>query len=136
MIPSKNPIIIKATELFTDHYFKYWWEKHVNPIYKYKKTSGYRDPVHNKEVGGVDDSAHLYALALDFIITNENGQFVGQEKQSEIFNIYIKPFWPGFALDEKNHIHVNLDRELQKKIEKTLLIAGGAGGYILYNILT
>jgi len=96
--PSNNPLIQKASVIFTNLVFNKWFQDNL-PNYSYKKTSDYRSPEHNKNVGGVSDSAHLYGLAVDFYITDKSGKFVGQAKQSELFNQYIKSTWPGYSLD-------------------------------------
>lgn len=128
--PSKNPLVQKASVAFTLLFFNRWFLENVPNEYSYVKTSDYRSPEHNKSVGGVSNSAHLYGLAIDFYIVDKNGNFIGQAKQSEIFNKYIKPNWPGFALDEKDHIHINLDREIQGKIINYILL--GLGGIALF----
>jgi len=41
-------------------------------------TSAYRTPAHNKKVGGVSDSMHLYGLAADITVKNISPRNVGQ----------------------------------------------------------
>jgi hypothetical protein len=65
-------------------------------------------------VGGADNSAHLHGLAVDFQLFL-NGVRVTPAEENRIFEQVIKPKWPGFALNEiatKNHIHVNLTRQI------------------------
>lgn len=122
-VPPKNPITIKINEMLTRNFFEHWAEIYL-PDYGYIITSHYRDPQENRDVGGVSDSAHLYALALDIVLT-KNGKPIPREKAKQIFDEVIQPKWEGFALWEGDHIHLNLDREITN-YTKYLGYAAGA----------
>lgn len=58
------------------------------------KSSGHRTPLHNKKVGGVDNSDHL---------TGQAGDYVGA-RQKEFYN-YLRKNYGVKAIDEGDHIH-------------------------------
>lgn len=127
----KNPITIFINETITKSFFESFAKKYL-PTFKPVVTSAFRTEEKNREVGGVPDSAHLYGLALDFYLTDpDTGQFIGQERQSQAFNQFIKPYWPesGYALDEETHIHLNLDRKIT---QATSVLGMGAIAILLY----
>lgn len=41
-------------------------------------SSGYRDPVYNLAIGGVEDSVHTYGIALDVLVDGRSPLWVGQ----------------------------------------------------------
>lgn len=107
---------------------------HLMPSgYDIIETSGYRDEQKNTEVGGASDSAHMYNLAKDIVITYQNVA-LSPVQMSEVYDEKIEPYWKGFSLFEGDHIHLNLDREESKgssAIAWTGLGAIGVG-YIAY----
>ena len=111
----KNPATIAINQWLTNNYFDDFIKDNL-PNYDVVKTSQYRTPAQNIKAGGVEDSAHQYGLAIDFMILEKGPveKFVGKETQSKLFNDFILPAWEGYALDEKTHIHVNLDRSISK----------------------
>jgi len=64
-------------------------------------TSGYRCPAHNKQVGGVEDSAHTKGLAADIRFDNANHKFM----------LMKALFYAGFKRigTYKSWIHVDID---------------------------
>jgi len=68
-----------------------------------KITSGYRCKKHNREVGGVPDSAHLKGLAADIYVPNSNFRFFLVH-----FAIIVGFQRIGIA---KNYIHLDIDKE-------------------------
>ncbi len=69
-------------------------------------TSGYRCPIHNKAVGGVENSAHLSGLAADIACNN----------MSDRLKIISALLFCGFRRVniKKDFIHVDIDRTKQK----------------------
>ena len=64
-------------------------------------TSGYRCPKHNKEVGGVPDSAHVKGFAADIKCTNSRNRFL-------IIDALIKTRFNRLGIG-KDFIHVDCD---------------------------
>lgn len=81
------------------------------PEYESIVTSEYRDKNQNASAGGAVDSAHLYALATDFVL-NYKGVRLTESQLKRVFDEKVKPNWVGFSLFEGDHIHVNLSRSL------------------------
>jgi hypothetical protein len=126
----KNPFTIRLNEWITGKYLSSFFAEHL-PDYSPRVTSSYRTPEHNKEVGGVPDSAHVYGLAKDFWI-QKGGVDLPAAEVERLFNAVIKPAWDGFSLWEKDHVHVNLDREITRTTALgglALLVLAGYLGY-------
>lgn len=68
----------------------------------FKITSGYRDPAHNLEVGGVKDSAHETGLAVDILVKDSVS---GGKILLALAQVGFKRF--GFYQD--GHIHCDID---------------------------
>ena len=62
-------------------------------------TSGYRDPTHNAEVGGVPNSKHLLGAAVDLTVDADRRAFLIQQ---------IAALPDLYMLDEGDHLHVSL----------------------------
>lgn len=71
-------------------------------------TSGLRTQEHNKEVGGVENSAHLTGLAADLECTDSLNRF------AMVYGLYIA----GFKRLEinKGHIHVDIDETKDQNV--------------------
>lgn len=120
MIP-KNPITIainkgimeKALGVFNATYL---------PAYDLIVTSFYRNEKENDDIGGADDSAHMYGLATDYVLKNKaTGKILSDSMMKNVFDQYIKPKWPGYTYFKPKQpytstgwIHANLDRDLAK----------------------
>ena len=126
LIPSNNILIQILSEIYTRFVWFLYANKHLPKTITWKITSSYRSPQKNRDVGGVINSAHLYGLALD-VVFFENGAPVTFQRQTQILDKYIRPFWRGFALSEYDHAHLNLNRSVQQKIIIPAAIALGAG---------
>ena len=64
-------------------------------------TSGYRCPKHNKEVGGVEDSQHLYGNAADIKVKRVTPEMVGIFAEDVGFS-YVKVY--------RSWVHVDVRR--------------------------
>lgn len=106
---TNNPITVKVNSFILEYYFKWFTFNHLSN-YDLTITSTYRTPQRNESVGGAKNSAHLYGIAYDFVIKNENGTCLSKNEVETIFKNKIKPHWLGFCLNEGDHIHVNLPR--------------------------
>lgn len=131
--PPANPLTAKINSTILGFYFD-WFMKKWLPAFKPVITSGYRDPVHNKDVGGAENSAHLHGLAYDFVLEYQNGQAVPKSHAKVIFDEFVKPNWPGFALWEETpegvwHIHVNLSRQITEYAAIAGVAAMGVIGF-------
>lgn len=112
IMPPTSPLTAKINMAVLDWYFKQFAERWL-PAFDTVITSGYRDPAHNSKVGGVGNSAHLHGLAYDFILKfKDSGKVVPTSQFKKVFDDYIAPNWPGFALWEEDHVHVNLSRQI------------------------
>ncbi len=130
--PPSSPLTVQINLAVLRLVFDWFAAKYL-PAFVPVITSEYRTEAHNKEVGGADNSAHVHGLARDFILQYKNGQAVPQLQQKAIFDEFIAPNWPGFALYEGDHIHVNLNREISQYAG----IAGvGLLGLVGYKIFT
>lgn len=110
--PPRFPLTIAINQAIADFYFNYFMNKYL-PQYGYRITSTTRSPADNIRVGGASNSAHLHGLAIDFVLMEAGtGKNVTRGESQNIFNSIIKPKWPGFALWESDHIHVNLSRKI------------------------
>jgi hypothetical protein len=110
--PPAFPLTARINQAITDFYFDRFASKYLSD-YEVRKTSGLREADHNEEVGGASNSAHLHGLAVDFQLW-KNGQRVSPSEEAKVFAQVVKPAWPGYAQNEpeKNHIHVNLSRQI------------------------
>lgn len=70
-------------------------------------SSGYRDPLHNAEVGGVSDSAHEYGVGADV---------VGVDNRSQLAADWENDFGGWASAYSDGHLHVNLSRATAWKI--------------------
>lgn len=114
--PPTSPLTAKINMAVLQYYFDYFSRKYL-PAYKVVITSGYREPSKNAEVGGAENSAHLHGLAYDFVLQYQNGEPVSKQQARKVFEEFVSPNWPGFALWEETqagvwHIHVNLSRRI------------------------
>lgn len=125
MIPI-NPITLKLNISMTRRIFEQFMYKYL-PALDYRITSEYRDPEKNRAVGGATDSAHLYGLAIDFVLVGPSGGALGPMETAHYFDAVIKPNWPGFALNEGDHIHVNLPRDYTTSTRWAGWLATAAG---------
>lgn len=121
--PPKSPLTSKINLAILHFYFERFAKRYL-PAFRYRITSDYRDAEKNKEVGGAANSAHLHGLALDFVLLDQNGKAVPKSQAKAVFDEFIEPNWPGFALWESDHIHVNLSRKISE-------YAGAAGVAVL-----
>lgn len=112
MIPV-NPITIMFNQMKVGAARNKLQKNHL-PEYGIIITSGYRNREKNTEVGGAQDSTHMYGLGEDWVLTYEN-VVLNESQMEKIFYEKIEPNWPGYALFEGDHIHVNLNREESKK---------------------
>ena len=108
--PPSSPLTVKINMTFLDLIFDSWAKKYL-PAYEVVKTSGYRTKEKNAEVGGAANSAHVHGLAYDFVL-KQGGKLITGEKFKSIYKEFIEPNWPGFALFEGDHVHVNLSRKI------------------------
>ncbi len=110
--PPAFPLTARINQAITDFYFDRFATKYLTG-YEVRKTSGLREADHNAEVGGEPNSAHLHGLAIDFQLW-KNGARVSPAEEARVFSQVVKPAWPGYAQNEpdKNHIHVNLSRQI------------------------
>ncbi len=110
--PPKFPLTARINQAITDFYFDRFAAKYLSG-YEVHKTSGLREADHNAEVGGEPNSAHLHGLATDFQLFRA-GVRVPLAEEARVFDQVVKPHWPGYAQNEpeKNHIHVNLSRQI------------------------
>lgn len=128
----KNPATIGLNQWLTTRFFKSWFSQYLSPPYSYRITSQYRTPEKNKEVGGVENSAHLYGLAVDFVLTDPAGNPIDPDIVAGRFEETIKPTWPGVAINEGSHIHLHLDRDITNATKWVGLAAAAAGiGFVI-----
>jgi len=116
--PSKNPITTRINEWIFEKYLNNFMERYL-PNYTFRQTSGTRTRAENENVGGVEDSAHLYGLAADGNLINKaTGEIVDEAAGKRIYTEYFLPNWEGVALwspgtkEKRWHIHIHIDREL------------------------
>lgn len=135
--PPLMPLTLKLNGAITDFILERWAKKHL-PAYKMIITSGYRSPEKNKSLGGAQNSAHLHDLARD-IVLEQGGTVIPQPIAEKVFNEFVKPSWPGFALFEPNkprpgvwHYHLNLSRAISTS---TGLISGLALGFVGWQLI-
>jgi len=124
--PPRFAVAARFNQLITDYYFsdlvrRFLWPRGLDALI----TSTYRTPERNAEVGGAKNSAHVHGLAEDFVITR-GGKRVSEAEERQLFAELIKPNWPGYALHEGDHIHVNLSRALTPSSSVLALVAAGA----------
>lgn len=108
--PPSNALALYFNESVINWYFPQWAQKHL-PGYEVIITSKTRLPDKNTAVGGAANSAHLHGLAVDFILRKDGKPVVGEDFR-RVFDTVVAPTWPGFALYESDHIHVNLSRQV------------------------
>lgn len=134
--PPMNPLTAKINIAILGYYFEYFAKKYL-PAFKTVITSGYRDPSKNEAVGGAQNSAHMHGLAYDFVLQYANGEPVPKTQAKAVFNDFVLPNWPGFALWEEDangvwHIHVNLSRKIT---EYASIMGVAAMGIIGFQII-
>lgn len=110
ILPPGNPLALAFNEAVIDWYFPQWARANL-PGYEVVITSKTRQPGKNEAVGGAQNSAHLHGLAVDFYLLKD-GKRLSRESFQQVFDTKVVPSWPGFALFEYDHIHVNLSREI------------------------
>lgn len=137
--PPQNPITAKINLAILGWYFETFAKKFM-PAFKPVITSSYRDPEKNHSVGGAENSAHLHGLAYDFVLQYPNGEPVPKAQAKAVFDDYVKPNWPGFALWEESqkggwHIHVNLSRRITEYAAILSVTAVGVIGFHLIKSL-
>ena len=71
-------------------------------------TSGYRCPAHNREVGGVEDSAYMKGLAADIKCEDSSHRFM-------LIKAFMKVGFTRIGVYE-NFIHVDLDKTKPQKV--------------------
>lgn len=123
--PPTFPLTAKINQAITDFYFDAFAAKYL-AAYDVRKTSGLREAGHNEDVGGVPNSAHLHGLAVDFQLWRD-GKRLSRSEEAAVFDQVVKPNWNGYAQNEpeKNHIHVNLSRQITVSTEITTLAIFG-----------
>jgi len=110
--PPKFILAAKMNQVYTDYHFSNLVQNHLWPLgLDVAVTSSFRDADHNADVGGALNSAHLHGLAKDFVITR-GGRRVPLAEEKQVFASVVKPNWPGYALHEGDHIHVDLSRTI------------------------
>jgi hypothetical protein len=136
--PPINPLTAKINLAILGFYFDFFVKKYL-PAFKPVITSGYRDPSKNESVGGAENSAHLHGLAYDFTLQYPNGEPVPKVQAKSIFDSFVLPNWPGFALWEETpagvwHIHVNLSRKITEYAAIMALAGMGVVGFELIKL--
>ena len=132
--PPTNPLTAHINGAIVGFYLD-WFIKRFLPAFKVEITSGYRDPNKNKSVGGAENSAHLHNLARDIVLRYPNGQLVPKAQAKAVFDEFIKPNWPGFALWEEDHIHLNLSRKITEYAGIMSVAAMGVVGFAIIQSL-
>lgn len=137
--PPANPITAKINLAILGYYFE-WFARKYLPTFKTVITSSYRDPDKNHSVGGAENSAHLHGLAYDFVLQYANGEPLPKAQAKAVFDEWVKPNWPGFALWEENqkgiwHIHVNLSRKITEYASIMGVAAMGVIGFYIFKSL-
>lgn len=136
--PPRSALVLRANGFLTRLMFDWFVAKYL-PAYEARVTSDYRTIEHNAQIGGAENSAHTHNLAIDFVLYS-NGVPLDKERAKQVFNAFVLPDWPGFALFEESatakptgyHIHVNLSRGVTFYVS-----AFGAAGaaYTLWKLL-
>jgi len=125
MIPV-NPATLRANGVLIDAALKEFMGKYL-PGYGYHVTSGERSKQQNIDVGGVEDSAHLYNLARDFYFLKD-GNRISEDNAKTLYGVF-KDYWAkdGYVEfsesrpaddprgEKRYHMHVNLWRGLSKQ---------------------
>lgn len=137
--PPKNPLTAQINLAILKYYFESFTKRYL-PAVRAVITSSFRDANKNAAVGGAENSAHLHGLAYDFVLTYANGQAVPKAQAKKLFEEYVKPNWPGFALWEEGesgkwHIHVNLSRKITEYATIMGVAALGVIGFKLVQAL-
>lgn len=76
-------------------------------------NSAYRDPIHNKKIGGVSDSLHLIFNALDLAPADESGDLEEMKKwlRKDFYipykGINLNPNWCGMGLNYNSFVHID-----------------------------
>ena len=130
--PPVSPLTAKINLAILGFYFDHFAKKYL-PAFVPVITSGYRDAAKNSEVGGEQNSAHLHGLAYDFVLQYPGGQEVPKLQAKQVFDNFIQPNWPGYALWEEAggvwHVHVNLSRKITEYASIIGLTAIGVVGF-------
>ncbi len=106
-----------------------WFQAKYLPAYKVVVTSGARTAEKNAQVGGAQDSTHLYNLGRDFVLYRRDGSALTQKEGKMIFDEFISPHWPGYSLWEGDHVHVNLSRSVSTVVGAVSIGLAAWAGY-------
>lgn len=66
-------------------------------------TSAYRDPLYNKQIGGVKNSMHVHGKAVDISLLDYN--------KEDLYYVLKYAGFTGFGLSYDNFIHADIGRE-------------------------
>jgi hypothetical protein len=136
--PPSFPLTARINQAITDFYFEHFAKKYLAPLgIEARITSTLREIAHNAAVGGAANSAHVHGLAVDTQLFR-NGKRLPPAEESKVFADTIAPAWPGFALDEvksKNHIHLNLTRQITISTGITSAAVMGMIGIVVFKKL-
>ncbi len=125
--PPTSPLTLKANSMVMDIVMD-WFKAKYLPAFKVVMTSGTRTAEKNAQVGGAKNSAHVHGLARDFVLYRPDGTKLAEKEGKMIFDEFILPNWPGFALWEGDHVHVNLPRHVSSVVgAATIGLAAWAG---------
>ena len=129
MIPV-NPITIAINKAILDKALNTLNEAYL-PNYDLIVTSMYRTEKENKEAGGAADSAHMYGLAVDYVLKNKaTGVVLNDAQMKKVFDQFIKPHWMGYTYFSPKQPHTNtgwIHSNLERGISKYAGWAAGAG---------
>jgi hypothetical protein len=128
--PPKFALTLALNQAVTDFVFNQFKAKYLSG-YDVRVTSMYREPGHNEAVGGAANSAHVHGLAVDFVLYKD-GKKLGPIEQAKVFKTVVLPHWHGFALDEGDHIHVNLSRAITTSMS---IAAGSVAGFLSWEMV-
>lgn len=97
------------------------WMRFAFPGIPYTIISAARTPEHNAEVGGAEDSAHMYGVALDVDLPGASRATL--DRVVRLWSEYVPG---GYAYAKTYGVHVNASRELSWLFLRLTLFAGGA----------
>lgn len=132
--PPTSPLTLKMNGAVMDIVMD-WFKSKYLPAFKVVYTSGTRTAEKNAQVGGAKNSAHVHGLARDFILYRKDGAALTEKEGKMIFDEFIFPNWPGFALWEGDHVHVNLPRHVSTVVGAATVGAAAWGIYKAFKSL-